>query len=276
MLAYPFAYSEELYANELGDHMGIDEAIDRIKEATGVKTQKELADLLDVPQPSISDAKKKGSLPAVWLVKLCNSYDLNPKWVQDGIGPKFIGRGSEAESASSETQDMRPHEPSCACQPEKVEERENGDLQMPVLDDPEPDKYNWVPMVEAELSAGGGSLLASEKIKDYYAFRKPFIRNIATSAKNLVLMRVSGDSMDPEIRHGATVMIDLGRKRIKNNCIFALGIQDSIIIKELELLPGGSVRIISKNRNEYPAYEAEASELRIIGQVVWGDRLYPI
>ena len=118
--------------------------------------------------------------------------------------------------------------------------------------------------------------MASERIKDYYAFRKPFIANVATSPKKLILMRVTGDSMDPEIRNGATVMIDLGRKHIKNNCIFALGIEDTIIIKELERLPGGRVRVISKNRTEYPPYEADVADLHIIGQVVWGDRLYPI
>ncbi|VVS90714.1 XRE family transcriptional regulator [Desulfoluna spongiiphila] len=154
--------------------------------------------------------------------------------------------------------------------------REGGEFKVPVLEEPDTDNYNWVPMVEAELSAGGGSLMASERIRDYYAFRKRFIANIATSPKNLVLMRVSGDSMDPEIRNGATVMIDLGRRKIKNNCIFALGFEDTIIIKELERLPEGRVRIISKNREEYPAYEAEANSLRIIGQVIWGDRLYPI
>ncbi|VFQ42465.1 XRE family transcriptional regulator [Desulfoluna butyratoxydans] len=159
---------------------------------------------------------------------------------------------------------------------EGVVGRNGGEFTVPVLEEPNTDNYNWVPMVEAELSAGGGSLMASERIRDYYAFRKRFIANIATSPKNLVLMRVSGDSMDPEIRNGATVMIDLGRRKIKNNCIFALGFEDTIIIKELERLPEGRVRIISKNRDEYPAYEAEANSLRIIGQVIWGDRLYPI
>lgn len=153
---------------------------------------------------------------------------------------------------------------------------DGGAFKVPVLNAPDPDKYNWIPMVEAELSAGGGSLMASQRIRDYYAFRKPFISYIATSAKNLVLMRVSGDSMDPEIRNGATVMIDLGRKKIKNNCIFALGFEDTIIIKELERLPEGRVLIISKNRDEYPSYEADANALRIIGQVIWGDRLYPL
>jgi len=254
--------------------MGIEAAINRIKNATGIKTQKELADLLDVPQPSISDAKKRGNIPAIWLVKLCNSYDLNPKWVQDGAEPIYIGRGNEGESVGAPTQ-KAIRQPSCIRQECRIEEDENGELKVPVLEAPEVDHYDYIPMVEARLSAGGGSFMASERIRDYYAFRKAFIANVATSVKKLILMRVSGESMEPEIRNGATVMIDLGRRHIKNNCIFALGLGDTISIKELEMLPGGIVRVISKNP-QYPAYEADAKDLRIIGQVIWGDRLYPL
>ena len=251
---------------------------ERLKNLRGTQSQTEFAQKFGISRNTLVNYEKGASVPDSKLAALiCEELTLSAEWFLFGNGPKYR---KEVEAGIGATLNKGPesqaHEQARICQQGRVEEGENGDLKVPVLDDPEPDKYNWVPMVEAELSAGGGSLLASERIRDYYAFRKPFIRNIATSAKNLVLMRVSGDSMDPEIRNGATVMIDLGRKRIKNNCIFALGIQDTIIIKELELLPGGSVRIISKNRNEYPAYEADANDLRIIGQVVWGDRLYPL
>lgn len=140
----------------------------------------------------------------------------------------------------------------------------------------DPRNYFWIPMAEARLSAGGGAFVLSENIKDFYAFRKPFIRHIATHPDNLVLMRVSGNSMEPEIRDGATVMIDAGRRTPKNGCYFALGYEEAIVVKELELLPGGRVRIISRNRMEYPPYEAHLQDIRIVGQVIWGDRMFPL
>lgn len=138
------------------------------------------------------------------------------------------------------------------------------------------DNYCFIPMVEARLSGGNGEPVYSEGIKDYYAFRKRFIKYIATSAKNLILMRVTGTSMEPEIKDGGTVMIDMGRKYPKGGAYFALGFGDAIMVKELELLPAGRARIISKNTATYPPYDANLSDIRIIGQVVWGDRMFPI
>ncbi|VVS92734.1 LexA family transcriptional regulator [Desulfoluna spongiiphila] len=257
--------------------MTIEDSIERIKAATGAKTQTELAELLGVPHQSISIAKKKGKVPDKWLINLCVSHKLNPLWVQDGIDPKYIDGKSEGEGAGEPDQKAeQQHPPPCIHQAGRIEEDENGELTVPVLEAPEVDHYYYIPMVEARLSAGGGSFLASERIRDYYAFRKAFIANVTASVKKLILMRVSGESMEPEIRNGATVMIDLGRRHIKNNCIFALGLGDTISVKELEMLPGGRVRVISKNRSAYPPYEADAKDLRIIGQVIWGDRLYPL
>lgn len=138
------------------------------------------------------------------------------------------------------------------------------------------DNYCFIPMVECRLSGGNGDVVYSEGVKDYYAFRKRFIKYIASSEKNLVLMRVSGTSMEPEIKDGGTIMIDMGRKYPKTGCYFALGYGDTLSVKELEILPAGRMRVISKNTATYPPYEANLSDIRIIGQVVWGDRMFPI
>ena len=62
----------------------------RVFEAAGCKTQTELADILEIKQSSISDAKKRGSIPAHWLVKLLALRGINPDWIKDGIEPKFL------------------------------------------------------------------------------------------------------------------------------------------------------------------------------------------
>ena len=64
------------------------------------------------------------------------------------------------------------------------------------------------------------------------------------------------------------VVLD-GRQRIYNGSIYAVGMNETILLKKLEPLPGGKVRVISDNRDEYPPYVADAAAVRIIGQVVW-------
>lgn len=129
--------------------------------------------------------------------------------------------------------------------------------------------FDFVPMAEARLNAGGGNVVMKEQFGEYYAFRKDWLRKVATGPGNIVLMTVEGESMTPTISDGDTVMIDRGRTRIKSGSIYALGIEDTIIIKRLEYLVSGSIRIISDNRQEYAPYEANPKNIRIIGEVIW-------
>jgi phage repressor protein C with HTH and peptisase S24 domain len=140
---------------------------------------------------------------------------------------------------------------------------------IPRWENPDLDYYDFIPMAEAHLSTGGGAFVLSESVKNYFAFRKDWLRKVATSVRNLVLMNVRGHSMEPTIQEGDTVLIDTGRKRIYDGCIYALGQGETVVIKRLELLAGMRVRIISDNRTEFPPYEVPLRDLRILGQIIW-------
>lgn len=130
-------------------------------------------------------------------------------------------------------------------------------------------------MADASLNAGGGSFVLSERTTGkYYAFRRNFLKAISSGLKNLVLLRVTDDSMEPKIEDGDTVMINVGRRVIRSGTIFALGLDDTIVIKEIEVLPGGKAMVISKNRDLYPAYTIETKDIRIIGHVIWSSRTF--
>ena len=139
------------------------------------------------------------------------------------------------------------------------------------------EQFNCIPMAEAELSAGGGAFVLSESFKEFYAFRKDWIKKVATNVRNLVIMRVEGDSMEPTIMDGDVVMLDRGRPRITTGHIYALGMDNDIAIKRLELLTGTNVRIISDNKSGYEPYVVNRVDIRIIGQVIWraGQMIHP-
>ena len=65
-------------------------AYQRILEATGLRTQTEVADLLGIAQSSISDALRRQSIPDQWLVTLFDTYALNPAWIRSGKGPHYL------------------------------------------------------------------------------------------------------------------------------------------------------------------------------------------
>lgn len=131
-------------------------------------------------------------------------------------------------------------------------------------------------MVEAVLSAGTGSLETSGQMGREYAFRRDFIQRKGNPA-NMVLMRVRGDSMQPEVMDNDVVLLDQSKTRLLPGPIFALGFEDAIYLKRADRLPG---QIVLKSVN--PAYdpihidmgEQTSEQFRVIGQVLWVGREY--
>ena len=66
------------------------EGFARIAQALKIATQLELADILNIRQSSISDAKRRGVIPGEWALKLYKNYRLNPRWIYDGLPPAFL------------------------------------------------------------------------------------------------------------------------------------------------------------------------------------------
>ncbi|PKN06636.1 MAG: hypothetical protein CVU73_15845 [Deltaproteobacteria bacterium HGW-Deltaproteobacteria-8] len=75
------------------------DAMDRIKVVTGARTQVQLADVLEVRQSSISDAKRRCSIPDGWLVKLFESHNVLPTWIKTGAGAQYLDGTSHAAIA---------------------------------------------------------------------------------------------------------------------------------------------------------------------------------
>ena len=133
------------------------------------------------------------------------------------------------------------------------------------------DDLIWVPRVEARLSAGGGSFETGSQEKDAVPFRRAQLQGLGP-APGLVMMEVSGDSMEPNIRAGDTVMIDQGQTALVAGGIFAVGIDDTIMVKRLEKRPG-QLALISDNRAyETVLVDSAAANVRILGRVVWLQR----
>lgn len=77
-------------------YSSFDEAMERIKAVTNTSTQAALAEKLGIRQSSISDAKRRGSIPDRWLVVLVTGYSINPIWIWRGTGGKYLVPRGEA------------------------------------------------------------------------------------------------------------------------------------------------------------------------------------
>ncbi len=207
--------------------------IRRAFEALKITSQNRLAILLGINRAGITQAKKKGSVPDKWILELYRKYGINPDWIETGKGKIFITE-------------------------------RDGSIIVP--------EYKSAPHVKARLCAGDGSFEVDENIRDYWMFRTDWLKSKGVTS-DMILIDVYGNSMEPELKDGDTVLIDTSRKEILAGSIYAVGIDDTIMVKRIEKHPGKLV-LISDNKDYEPLYlkKSEMDSVRIIGKVVWISR----
>lgn len=67
-----------------------DEIYKRILFSANCQTQMELASILEISQSSISDAKRRQSIPSDWLIKLYDKFGVNPDWLRNKQEPMYL------------------------------------------------------------------------------------------------------------------------------------------------------------------------------------------
>jgi len=129
--------------------------------------------------------------------------------------------------------------------------------------------FEKVPKVSARLCAGNGSFEVGGDVQGYYSFSKAWLTKKGTPEK-MVLLDIFGNSMEPEMRDGDTVLIDQSQKNILAGAIFALGIEDTIMVKRVEKHPNKLV-LRSDNKDYLPIYldGDDADQVRILGKIIW-------
>jgi len=215
----------------------------------------------------VAKAKKKGRVPSDWIIAISNKYGVSADWLIYGQGSMYDSTRVNREPARAGI--LRAGEPI-----ETVAVQDKPKKDEPQVIECDTSQIVMVPMVEARLSAGTGSFENGGKIERYYAFRLDFLWRKGVPSQ-MVLMRVSGDSMEPEIKDGDVVLIDQNQKTPIPGKLYAVGVEDMVYIKEVNAEPGKLV--LSSYNKAYCALEIEArgdlqDGIRIIGRAVWVGR----
>lgn len=67
--------------------MGFESSWERVKKATGMRKQSQLALFLGNSASNVTEAKKRDAFPLEWAFKLAKEYDLNTDWIMTGQSP---------------------------------------------------------------------------------------------------------------------------------------------------------------------------------------------
>jgi phage repressor protein C with HTH and peptisase S24 domain len=129
-----------------------------------------------------------------------------------------------------------------------------------------------VPRLDVHLSAGGGrEQVEIDLVKDNpQAFRAEWIRLMRLKPAKLAAMRAAGDSMEPTIHDGDSLLVDTSQVSVVDGKVSALWYDGGERVKRLFRLPGGGLRIKSDNArfDTIEVHPEEIENVRIIGRVV--------
>ncbi len=138
-----------------------------------------------------------------------------------------------------------------------------------------------IPEVTVEVSAGAGTF-AEEFVSETALWHWPenMIRHEAgAEPENLRILRVRGNSMEPELRDGDRIVVDVSRRLPATGETFVLWDGIGLVVKHVEVVRGDAVdddepptlRLISANP-DYVPYTCLAQDAHILGKVLWAVR----
>ncbi len=143
--------------------------------------------------------------------------------------------------------------------------------------------YAYLPLYNVAAAAGHGAVIEHEEVVNALAFKKEWIHNtLHASPGDLYLIYVQGDSMEPALRAGDVILVNRNCSHAQHDGVFVLVMDGTLLVKRLQTLPGGRVRVSSDNpayqpfelqkSSLYPENQPENDGPGIIGRVVWAGR----
>lgn len=222
----------------------------RVTEATDIGSQQDLATALGVNRSAITQAKRRDAVPQKWILALSREFGLNPDWLEFGKGSR---RRMHADDASPALSSPAGSEQSSV-------------VELPAI--------ATVPKVYARLCAGGGSFDVEAAVVEEHIFKQDWLSRKGKPGA-MVLMDVFGNSMEPEIHEGDMVLVDQSQQDLFPGSIYAVGFEDTVMVKRLERKTGEIV--LHSDNPDYSPILLRGDELenfRIIGRIVWVSREY--
>ena len=206
----------------------------RMLFAAGVRTQTELADILGIRQASISDAKKRKSIPSQWCMRLYDARGVRVDWQRHGVGPVYDeAKLAELEKSRSLEWDWQDS--------------------LPPLDGlREPDRLPLLIGNEGERSVYGTLMTAEGEFPDVgrQMFPQEFLRD------DVQIFRLQDAQMAPVLNRGALVAVDRGIQD-DGDGIFAVRIGRELVFRLVAVVEGGR------------ELRAESGDVRFVPEAEW-------
>lgn len=218
----------------------------------GIANQSELARLLapkKVSQQSINQlfagAKGKPVQNPRYLVPLADVLKCSPKWL--------VG----------EEDDEPP--PTIAKPPVIATTLEFGGL-----------RYAALAKYDLRASAGRGmEIPAQPAVINQVLFRMDWLRRVSRAPlEQLAVVEVEGDSMEPTLRSGDNVLVDLLENRPgQRDAVYVINTEGSLQVKRLQFMQKTKLLTIKSDNPQYDTErDVDPKSIDVVGRVIWVGR----
>jgi phage repressor protein C with HTH and peptisase S24 domain len=110
-----------------------------------------------------------------------------------------------------------------------------------------------LPIMRVVASAGHGSSVLKEEIKEQMTLSSALMRGLRLTAGETYLMYARGESMEPLIKGGELLICSTAERHLKGqDGVYVVRLEGDVLVKHVQRLPGNRVRIFSENRNYEP------------------------
>lgn len=92
-------------------------------------------------------------------------------------------------------------------------------------------------------------------------------------ASTLVGLYMQGDSMEPSIANGDTVLVNVAQRDVADGHIYAVRDGAQMLVKRVQSQLAGRLRLISDN-SRYAPFDVRREDIDVIGRVVWRGSLF--
>jgi len=182
----------------------------RLIQIRGELSQKEFATKAGISQNSVSRYENGTTEPGSEVIaRICRTFQVDSTWLLTGEG--LIHKGFEPTKS------------------------------------PAQDGSILVPLSSFAPSAGGGAFCDGDYIKEWVPVPKVIIDWAGVPPKSMCLVHASGTSMEPTIRDGELLFLDRRCDYPNNDGVYVLRIDSVLVLKRLQVIPGGALQILSDN-----------------------------
>lgn len=248
----------------------VNRVIDRLCQVQGVEYLPviEIKELLDVSYQAAKKIHDGGGISMATAMKAVEKMpSVEPLWLMTGVGPMVRPGFQERPEPGADDLQFSVAEPPAPYYP----------TLQPILAWDHPDdlpegEFVMVPKLDVKLSAGNGheQLEINLTRSTPLAFRASWVREKRLKPGKLAAMTATGDSMQPGIFDGDSLVVDTSQTEVQDGKVYALWYDGGERVKRLYRLPGGGLRIKSDNP-DHPPIEVQPEKLehvRILGRVV--------